>query len=43
MYPQEAKNSNDTGTVYIVIKIKKGGIIKKCNAFTDRRTIFHFH
>lgn len=39
VYPQEAKNSNDTGTVYIVIKIKKGGIIKECKAFTDKRMI----
>jgi hypothetical protein len=39
VYPQEAKNSNDTGKIFIVMKVNKGGIIKECKAFTEQRLI----
>jgi hypothetical protein len=38
-YPQEAKNSSDTGRVFVVVKMNKGGIIKECKAFTDMKEI----
>jgi beta-lactamase regulating signal transducer with metallopeptidase domain len=38
-YPQEAKNSSDTGRVFVVVKMNKGGIIKECKAFTDMKGI----
>jgi len=38
-YPQEAKNSSDTGWVFVVVKMNKGGIIKECKAFTDMKGI----
>jgi len=38
-YPQTAKNSYDTGKVYVVVKMKKGGIVKECKAFTERKDI----
>jgi hypothetical protein len=38
-YPQEARNTSDTGKIFVVIKIAKGGIIKECKAFTDRKDI----
>jgi hypothetical protein len=34
VYPQEAKMSSDTGKIFVVIKLEKGGIIKECKAFT---------
>ena len=36
MYPQEAKNSQDTGNVFVVLKLEKGGVIKECKAVTDK-------
>jgi hypothetical protein len=38
-YPQEAKNSFDTGKVFVVVKMNKGGIIKECKAFTEKNGI----
>jgi beta-lactamase regulating signal transducer with metallopeptidase domain len=38
-YPQEARNSSDTGKVFVVVKMKKGGIVKECKAFTEAKTI----
>jgi len=38
-YPQEAKNSSDTGKVFVVVKMNKGGIIKECKAFTEIKGI----
>ena len=34
-YPQEARNSSDTGKVFVVVKIEKGGIIKECKAYGE--------
>ena len=38
-YPEEAKNSSDTGKVFVVVKMNKGGIIKECKAFTESKGI----
>jgi hypothetical protein len=38
-YPQEAKNASDTGTVFVAVKMNKGGIVKECKAFTDKKGI----
>lgn len=38
-YPQEARNASDTGRVYVVVKLEKGGIIKECKAFTEKAGI----
>lgn len=38
-YPQEARNSSDTGRVFVVVKMNKGGIIKECKAFTDKKAV----
>jgi hypothetical protein len=38
-YPQEAKNSSETGNVFVVVKMNKGGIVKECEAFTDKKVI----
>ena len=38
-YPQEAKSSSDTGKVFVVVKMNKGGIIKECKAFTDKKAV----
>jgi TonB family protein len=38
-YPQEAKMTSDTGSVYITVKMDKGGIIRECKAFTEREGI----
>jgi TonB family protein len=38
-YPQEAKNAQDTGKVFVVLKLGKGGIIKECTAVTDKNSI----
>jgi beta-lactamase regulating signal transducer with metallopeptidase domain len=38
-YPQEAKNSYDTGKVFVVVKMNKGGIVKECKAFTEKKAI----
>jgi len=38
-YPQEAKNSSDTGRIFVVVKLEKGGIIKECKAFIEKTGI----
>ena len=38
-YPQEARNISDTGKVFVVVKMNKGGIIKDCKAYTERKGI----
>lgn len=38
-YPQEAKNALDTGSVYIVVEMQKGGVIKECKALTEKSGI----
>lgn len=38
-YPQEAKNSLDTGSVFVVVKMQKGGIVKECTANTAKKGI----
>ena len=38
-YPQEARNVYDTGTVYVVVKINKGGVVGECKAFTEKNEI----
>ena len=38
-YPEEAKNTSDTGKVFVVVKMNKGGIIKECKAFTDKKAV----
>ncbi len=38
-YPQEARNSSDTGSVFVTVKMNKGGIVKECKAFTEKKGI----
>ncbi len=38
-YPEEAKNSCDTGRIYVVLKIKKGGTVEKTKAYSDIKDI----
>ena len=38
-YPQEAKAASDTGRVFVVVKLEKGGIVKECKPFTDKTGI----
>ena len=38
-YPEQAKNNSDTGSVFVVIKMAKGGIVKDCKAFTDVKEV----
>jgi hypothetical protein len=38
-YPQEARNASDTGRIFVVVKLEKGGIIKECKAFSDKNGI----
>ncbi|HZK61637.1 MAG TPA: energy transducer TonB, partial [Anaerovoracaceae bacterium] len=38
-YPQLARNSSDTGRVYVVVKMGKGGIVKECSAVTEKNEI----
>jgi hypothetical protein len=38
-YPQEAKTASDTGTVFVVVKMNKGGIVKECKVFTEKKGI----
>ena len=38
-YPQEARNSLDTATIFVAVKMKKGGIIDECKAYTERKEI----
>jgi beta-lactamase regulating signal transducer with metallopeptidase domain len=38
-YPQEAKSSSDTGKVFVVVKMNKGGVIKECKVSTDKKAV----
>lgn len=38
-YPLEARNSSDTGKVFVVIKMNKGGIIKECKFFSEKNKV----
>lgn len=38
-YPHEARSSSATGTVFVLVKMNKGGILKECKAFTDLKDI----
>jgi TonB family protein len=38
-YPEEAKNSADTGKIFVVVKMGKDGIVKECKAFTEKTAI----
>jgi len=38
-YPQDAKISSDTGSIYVRVKMEKGGIIKECKAVTEKTGI----
>jgi hypothetical protein len=38
-YPQEAKSASDTGKIFVVVKMGKGGIVKECKAFTEKTAI----
>ena len=38
-YPQEARSSSDTGKVFVVVEMNKGGVIKDCKAFTDKTAV----
>ena len=38
-YPQEARNASDTGRVYVVVKLEKGGTVKECKAFAEKTGI----
>lgn len=39
VYPKEAINSSDTGKVFVIVKMNKGGVIKECKAFTDNKAV----
>ena len=39
VYPQEARHSSDTGTVFVIIKMNKGGIIKECKASLEKNGV----
>lgn len=38
-YPQEARSFSDTGTVFVLVKMNKNGLIKECKAFMDKKAI----
>jgi len=38
-YPQEAKSASDTGSVYVVVNMNKGGVLKGCNAYTKKSEV----
>jgi hypothetical protein len=38
-YPQEARNSSDTGKIFVVVKVEKGGIIRECKAYKETSDI----
>ena len=39
IYPEQAKESSDTGRIFVVVKLNKGGITKECKVVTDRKEI----
>lgn len=38
-YPMEARNSLDTGKIFVTVKLNKAGIIKECKAFNNKSEI----
>jgi TonB family protein len=38
-YPREAKAASDTGTVFVVVRLEKGGIVRECKTVTERSEI----
>jgi len=38
-YPLMARSSFDTGKVFVLVKMHKGGIIEECKAFSDKKEI----
>jgi TonB family protein len=36
VYPEEAKNTLDTATIFVTVKISKGGVIQECKASTEK-------
>jgi len=38
-YPQTARNASDTGSVYILVKMGKDGIVKECKAYSEKAEI----
>jgi hypothetical protein len=38
-YPDEAKSACDTGSVYVLVKMGKGGVLKECKAISDPGSI----
>jgi len=38
-YPDEARSACDTGSVYVLVKMGKGGVIKECKAISDPGSI----
>ena len=38
-YPQEAKNSLDTGKVFVSVKINKGGKVRETDTFIDKKDV----
>jgi len=39
LYPAESKNSSDTGRFFVVVKMKKGGIINECIFSTEKSKV----
>jgi len=38
-YPSDAKIASDTGKIYVVVKMDKGGVLRECNAFLENTGI----
>lgn len=38
-YPSEAKIASDTGKIYVVVKMDKGGVLRECNAYLENTGI----
>jgi TonB family protein len=38
-YPQAARSAADTGMIFIVVKMGKGGVVKECKAYTEKTEI----
>ncbi|EKD32238.1 MAG: peptidase, M56 family [uncultured bacterium] len=36
LYPLEAKSISDTGKIFVVVKMNKGGVIKDCKVITEK-------
>jgi TonB family protein len=38
-YPSDSKIASDTGKIYVVVKMDKGGVLRECNAFLENTGI----